>query len=126
MSHFTTIKTAIYDLNVLKQTLSDLGHTFGVGRKITGFQGERTVDLVVSIGFPFCVGFKKDPKTKSYEICGEDELLRLGKVRGLIDQIRREYAYRKVLQAVRARGFALTQEERLKTGIIKLTLRKVA
>jgi hypothetical protein len=126
MSHFTTIRTEIYDLDILKQTLSDLGHPFGVEKKVRGFQGERAVDLAVPFGSSFCIGFKKNSKTKSYEICGEDELLRRGEVQRLIDQIRQEYAYRKVLQAARARGFALAQEERLKTGTIKLTLRKVA
>jgi hypothetical protein len=126
MSHFTTIKTEIYDLDILKQTLSDLGHEFGVEKKIRGFQGERAVDLAVPFGCSFCIGFKKNSKTNSYEIYGENEILRLGEVQGLIDQIRQQYAYRKVLQAARARGFALAQEERLKTGTIKLTLRKVA
>ena len=126
MSHFTTIKTEIYDLDILKQTLSDLRHEFGVGMKIRGFQGERAVDLAVRFGSRFCIGFKKDPKTYFYEVYGEDELLRLGEVQRRINQIRQEYAYRKILRVVRSRGFALAQEERLQTGIIKLTLRKVA
>ena len=48
------------------------------------------------------------------------------KTRRFIQMIQQEYAYRKVLHETRKRGFSLVQEERVKAGVIKPILKKVA
>jgi hypothetical protein len=126
MSHFTTIKTEIYDLDVLKQTLSELRLEFEENVKRQAGLNQKEVGLAVHFDPILCIGFKRNPGTKAYEIRAEKEVLQKESVKKAVERIRQEYAYRKVLQGARARGFALTQEERLKTGAIKLTLRKVA
>ena len=57
---------------------------------------------------------------------GMIEVLNHQGVKERINLIRAEYAYRKIIHETRKRGFGLIQEERLKTGTIKLVLRKVA
>jgi hypothetical protein len=127
MSHFTTIKTEILDLEVLKQTLSDLRIGYEEKGKIQGFEGQReVVDIVVKLDGRFTMGFKHNRRKGCYELRGLKEFLHLADSRQIIDRIRQEYAYRKVLVETRKRGFSLIQEERVKPGVITLVLKKVA
>ena len=127
MSHFTTIKTEIYDLKILKQTLSNLRIGFEEKGKIQGFEGQReVVDIAVKLDGQFQIGFKYNQQKGCYELRGLKEFVHQAETRQIIDRIRQEYAYRKVLAETRKRGFSLIQEERVKPGIIKLVLKKVA
>jgi hypothetical protein len=127
MSHFTTIKTEFLDLEILKQTISDLGFTMQEDDKLIGHGGQiEYVDLSVRIAPKSYLGFRGQPPGKSYAITGLAETLAREKTRRIIQMIRQEYAYRKVLHETRKRGFSLIQEERVKAGVIKLILKKVA
>ena len=127
MSHFTTIKTEIRDPEILKTTLSDLKFEFQENGKIPGHQGRmESADIVVKIFGSSCLGFNWRSGEENYEIRGTSEVLNQKEVKESINFIRSEYAYRKIIHETRKRGFGLVQEERLKTGIIKLVLRKVA
>ena len=127
MSHFTTIKTEILDPEILRKTLSDLKFEFQENGKILGYQGRmENVDIAVRIFGSSCLGFNKRSGEGNYGIRGRIEVLNQKNVKEMINLIRTEYAYRKIIHETRKRGFSLVQEERLKTGTIKLVLRKVA
>ena len=127
MSHFTTIKTEILDLEILKRTLSDLKFDFQENGKISGYQGRmEDVGILVKISGSWYLGFNKNLGEENYEIRGANEVLNQKEVKESINLIRSEYAYRKIIHESRKRGFSLVQEERLRTGTIKLVLRKVA
>lgn len=127
MSHFTTIKTEILDPEILKKTLFDLKFEFQENGKIPGYQGRmERVDIAVGEAGYSYFGFKRSEEKGNYEIRGLIEYLQKEKVKMMIKEVLQEYAYRKILQETRKRGFALIQEERLKAGTIKLVLRKVA
>ncbi len=126
MSHFTTIKTEIRDLDILKRTLADLKFKFQENGKIPGHQGRmENVDIAVGAEGYSCFGFKRSQERGSYEIRGLMEYLEDKKVKGMIREVLQEYAYRKILHETRKRGFSLIQEERVNPGSIKLVLRKV-
>lgn len=92
-----------------------------------GHQGRiESADIVVKIFGNWYLGFTKKGEEENYEIRGISEILNHKEVKESINLIRSEYAYRKIIHETRKRGFSLVQEERLKTGTIKLTLRKVA
>ena len=124
MSHFTTIKTEIYDLDILIQTLRDLNLSFTKGGSIPGPQ-RLDVDIAVSMDCRSCFGFKRNQEKKAYEIIASEELARQGKVKETMSRVLNGYAYRKVLHETRRRGFALVQEERIDAETTKLVLRKV-
>jgi hypothetical protein len=127
MSHFVTIKTEILDPEILKKTLSDLGFEMKEGIGIAGNQGQwESVDLAVQIDSGFRMGFKKDARDGSYQITGVSEFIHRPRTQRFIRMIRQEYAYRKVLAETRRKGFSLVHEERVKPGVIRLVLRKVA
>jgi hypothetical protein len=124
MSHFTTIKTEIYDLDILTQTLRDLNLSFKKGGSIPGPQ-RLDVDIAVSINCRYCLGFRRNQEKRASEIITSEELARRGEFKETITRILNGYAYRKVLHETRKRGFALIQEERIDPETIKLVLRKV-
>jgi hypothetical protein len=95
--------------------------------KIPGYQRQiERADIAVKIFGSSYLGFNKMSGEENYEIRGENEVLNQKEVKESINLIRSEYAYRKIIHETRKRGFGLVQEERLKTGAIKLVLRKVA
>jgi len=115
------------DPEILKKTLSDLKYEFQENGKIPGHEGRiENVDIAVKIFGSPCLGFNKRPGEGNYEIRGISEILNHKEVKKNINLIQSEYAYRKIIHETRKRGFSLVQEERLKTGTIKLVLRKVA
>ncbi len=127
MSHFTTIKTEILDPEILKRTLADLKFEFQENGKILGYQGRiENVDIAVKMFGSSCLGFNKRTGEENYEIRGTIEVLNQKRVKQMINLIRAEYAYRKIVKESTKRGYGLVQEERLKSGTIKLVLRKVA
>ena len=124
MSHFTTIKTEIYDLDILIQTLRDLNLSFKKGGSIPGPQ-RLDVDIAVSINCHYSLGFSRNQEKKAYEIITSEESARRGDIKETISRIFNGYAYLRVLHETRKRGFALVQEERIQPGTIKLVLRRV-
>ena len=127
MSHFTTITTEIFDFDILKQTISDFGFTMHEDDKLIGHNGQfEYVNLSIRVAPKSYVGFKEEAPGKGYVITGMVETLTEEKTRRIIQMIRQEYAYRKVLHETRKRGFSLVQEQRVKAGVIKLVLKKVA
>lgn len=125
MSHFSTIKTEILDCEMLKKTISELGFAMEEKVKITESHGRReAVDLAIRIDVGSYLGFKKE--RKGYTTICAPEILRQERNRRFVRMIQQEYAYRKVLHETRKRGFSLVQEERVKAGVIKLVLKKVA
>ena len=127
MSHFTTVKTEILDLDVLKRTISDLGFSMKENDWHIGHDGQmEQIDLSVRIAPQSDLLFKKEVLGKGYVITAVGQTPEPVKSRRIIQMIQQEYAYRKVLHETRKRGFSLVQEERVKAGVIKLILKKVA
>ena len=127
MSHFTTVRTKILDLDILKRTISDLGFRMKENDWRIGHDGKmEEIDLSVRIAPETDLLFKKGENGKGYVITGIPEIREREKIWRIIQMIQQEYAYRKVLHETRKRGFSLVQEERVKAGVIKLVLKKVA
>lgn len=127
MSHFTTVKTEILDLDILKRTISDLGFSMKENDWHIGQNGQlEHIDLSVRIAPQSDLLFKKGVPWKGYVITAVGQTPEQEKTRRIIRMIQQEYAYRKVLHETRKRGFSLVQEERVKAGVIKLILKKVA
>lgn len=119
MSHITTIKTEIRDLQTLTQTLTLLGLEFSENGSNKGnTRGKEAWDLAIKLDGGFRFGFKKNIQKKCYEIRGLSEVLHDANTKKIINQIKQEYAYQKILFETRRRGFALVQEERVKPGMI--------
>jgi hypothetical protein len=127
MSHFTTIKTKITDLEALKKALSDLGYTFSSGRTLVqGYGGTtRIVDLAVKTGEKYGIGFVQ--KGTSYEIVADwwqvnyDSGIRQ---EDFVSELTQRYAYHKVLSEAKRQNWTKVKEEKMADGTIKLVLTK--
>jgi hypothetical protein len=127
MSHVTTIKTEILDLDILKRTISDLGFNMKENDWYIGHDGQmEQIDLSVRIARNSYLLFKRDAPEKGYLVTANSDVSDSAQVRPIIQMIQQEYAYRKVLHETRKRGFSLVEEQRVKAGVIKLILKKVA
>lgn len=127
MSHFTTVKTKITDLDVLKKALSELGYAYSSGRTtVQGYEGTtRAVDFGVRTGEKYGIGFVKEGA--SYKIVAD--WWQVNQDSGIdqadfVANLTQRYAYRKVLSEAKRQNWTKVKEEKMDDGTIKLVLAK--
>jgi hypothetical protein len=121
------VKTKMRDKEVLKNAARKMGLEVkdkGVIREYGS--GAKAVDLLVESPKGSTLGFSWDPKSGAFNVYAYGGLSGKSANRGLLNAVRTSYAREKVLSEARRRGFALYQEEKLKNGKIRLTLKRVA
>lgn len=122
MSHFTTIKTKITDMETLKKALTDLRYSFEVGKvNLRGFSGTETVDMVVKTSGEYDIGFRL--KGSSYEIVGDWWGIPVNKEKFIADVTQR-YAYHTVVSEAQNLGFTVSEEEKQKDGCIRVVVQR--
>lgn len=125
MSHFTKIKTKLYDLNTLKKSLSDLKIEWTLEKTtLNGYNGQsHAADIIIKQENGFDLGFKWNGQ--QYELvadlmfwsqpCSVDKFL---------NQITQSYAYNTILQVSEKQDFQFTQIKNSQDGSIRLLLRR--
>ena len=127
MSHFTTIRTELRDLDVLLETLEGLGLSSKGGRVVKGFGGnKRQVEVAVYRRGRFLFGFGRVSPSGPYAVTGLKGMLSQPYVQKLLKRIMQDYGRRKVLKEARKRGFALVRQQVSTGGAIRIVLRKVS
>ncbi len=128
MSHFTTVKSKIRDLQCLKQALDDLNYEYTEseeGAKVRGYLGQtETADLVIRASKTYDVGVRRT--ADGFELLADwwgVETTRGLNEEEFVNQLTQRYAYHKVVKEVKARGFSIETEEE-ETDTIQLTVRK--
>ena len=79
------------------------------------------VDLVVRDPAGAAVGVKLDQKTGTATFVGHD---RSGKAQALAHRVAQRYAYSKVTQELKRKGYQIAKEEKQKDGTIKLVAQR--
>lgn len=79
------------------------------------------VDLVVRDQAGTAVGVKVDGKTGTATFVGHDAD---GKARALANRVTQRYAYAKVTQELKRKGYQIAKEEKQKDGTIKLVAQR--
>jgi hypothetical protein len=129
MSHFTTVKSKIKDLECLKLALQDLKYEFEeaeAGVQVRGYLGQlEKADLVIKASKTYDVGVRKT--AQGYELLAD--WWGIETTRGLteqefVNQLTQRYAYHKVIKEVQARGFTISTQEEEENNTIQLTVRK--
>ena len=125
MSHFTTIKTSMIELEYIKKGLTDLGYPFQEGNvTVRGFAGGKTTaDLKVAANRRYDIGFRKT--NQNYEIVADWWGIRKIKQEAFSQQLTQRYAYHATVAKLEEQGFTLTEELQQQNGGIHLTLRRV-
>lgn len=127
MSHFTTVKTHMKDLMLIKQSVEDLGMTFIESEnllEVRGYQGQKhKSNLVIRASDHYDIGVIQTEE--GYEFVADwwgIEIETGVKEKEMVERITQRYAYHKVVKEVEKHNFTL--EEEVKDDEIHLIVRR--
>ena len=127
MSHFTKIKTKLYDLNTLKKSLSDLKLEWTAeNHVIKGYKGQmHQAEVVIKQKNNYDFGFRWNGV--EYELVADLMFwAQPYSVDKFLNQLNQRYAYNTILQVSEKQNFQFTQVENAQDGSIRLLLRRYA
>ena len=125
MSHFTKIKTKLYDRATIERSLSDLNINWEAGTKpIKDYnKTEQTVDIVIHQNNNHDIGFKWNGN--EYELVADlmfwDQKYSVNK---FLNQINQRYAFNLITKVSEEQNFQYVEAENQQDGSIRLLLRK--
>ena len=125
MSHFTKIKTKLYDRVTIEKSLSDLNVQWENGAdKIRGYKNqEHSADIVIRQKNNHDIGFKWN--NNQYELVADLMFwAQPHSVDRFLNQVTQRYAYNSILQVSEKQDFQFVQADNSQNGSIRLLLRR--
>jgi hypothetical protein len=125
MSHFTKIKTKLYDRVTIEKSLSDLNIQWESGaEKIRGYKDqEHLADIVIRQNSNHDIGFKWN--NHEYELVTDlmfwDQTYSVDK---FLNQVQQRYAFNLITKVSEEQHLQFVETENLEDGSIRLLLRK--
>ena len=125
MSHFTKIKTKLYDRLTIEKSLSDLNIKWEVGAsKICGYNNQEYVsDIVICQKNNYDIGFRWN--NDGYELVTDlmfwDQNCSIDK---FLNQVHQRYAFNLITKVSEEQNLEFVESGNLEDGSIKLLLRK--
>jgi hypothetical protein len=114
MSHFTTVQTRIKCLVTLKKVLAELGYALKEGvTQVRGYQGQ-LADAVAVIDTKSSYDIGIVQTQDGYSLIGDWEMVQVRagiEQAQLLQDINRRYAYHKVMEEVKKRGYQVVEEQ---------------
>jgi hypothetical protein len=129
MSHFSRIKTALRDREVLTASLKELGYEVIVGGAVKGRQGLRQVDLSIRTKDGNGIGFIMDNDgcytliADWYGVGRKDQKI-LSRLNNTLARVQRRYAERLVLDKTEQQGFSVVERHEEPDGTIRIVVRR--
>lgn len=122
MSHFTTIKTKIADIEALRLAVKEMGLELVPNQRPRGYRMGDLCDYVVRLKGPYDVGLKKNP-TGTYDIVADWWMDHVeSEVGPGAGRLLQAYACQKVMLEARKKGYSVLRQE-CPDGSVKLVLR---
>ena len=125
MSHFTKIKTKLYNLETLKKSLSDLNINWTVKtNNVRGYQNTtHKAELVIQQENSHDIGFQCNGT--EYELVTDLMFWAQNiSVEKFLNRLNQRYAYNSIIGVSEKEGFSFTQTETSEDGSIRLVLRR--
>jgi len=125
MSHFTSIKTKLYDRETIDKSLSDLNIKWETEiNKVRGYNNqEERAEIVIKQKNNHDIGFKWNGK--EYELVTDlmfwDQKYSVNK---FLNQVNQRYAFNLITKVSEEQSFQYVEAENLQDGSIRLLLRK--
>ena len=125
MSHFTKIKTKLYDRVTIEKSLSDLNIQWESGaEKIRGYKDqEHLADIVIRQNNNHDIGFKWN--NHEYELVTDlmfwDQTYSVDK---FLNQVQQRYAFNLITKVSEEQNLQFVETENLEDGSIRLLLKK--
>lgn len=123
MSHFTKIQTKLYNLDVLKKTLSSLNlEWYDSGSNVQGYKGQaQEAEIVIKQSNNYDIGFKWNGN--EYELVADlmfwDQPYSVDK---FLNQVNQRYAYQTIVEVHNEGNFNFIQAKNERTDAIHLQL----
>jgi len=127
MSHFSTIKTQIKEVQPLIKALDNLGYTVDQEEKfVKGYRGKFTaVDISMNLPGDTKVGFKWDNNANAYELVTDLDLWKFElPVERFISKVTQMYAYQTIISKTKEDGYQIVEQKNKNDGSIELVLTK--
>lgn len=125
MSHFTKIKTKLYNLETLKKSLSDLNIEWtSEEQEIRGYKEQRqNVELVVRQKNNYDLGFKWNGA--EYELITDLMFWKQPySIDKFLNHVNQRYAYNSIIEASEKQNFDFVKAENSKNGTMRVVLRR--
>jgi hypothetical protein len=125
MSHFTKVKTKLYDLAILKKSLSDLQLEWtDESQEVRGYKGQKQqAEVVIRQKNNYDLGFKWNGN--EYELVADLMFwAQPHSVDRFLNQVTQRYAYNSILQVSEKQDFQFVQADNSQNGSIRLLLRR--
>jgi len=125
MSHFTSIKTKLYDRETIEKSLSDLNIKWETEiNKVRGYNNqEELAEIVIKQNNNHDIGFKWNGK--EYELVTDlmfwDQKYSVNK---FLNQVNQRYAFNLITKVSEEQSFQYVEAENQQDGSIRLLLRK--
>tara|TARA_B100000475_G_C14985027_1_gene309863 strand:- start:812 stop:1195 length:384 start_codon:yes stop_codon:yes gene_type:complete len=126
MSHFTKIKTKLYDRSTIEKSLSDLNIEWEAGNKtVRGYNNqEQTADIVIRQSNSHDIGFKWN--NNEYELVTDLMFWNQSySVDKFLNQVHQRYAFNLITKVSEEQNLQFVEAENQQDGSIRLLLRKV-
>ena len=125
MSHFSTVKTELRQLEPLVQALEDLGYSPEQGeRPVRGYRGQTvTADLAVAMQEGGDLGFRWNAQSGAYELVTDLDLWKQTiPIERFLAKLTQRYAFNTVLTATSNEGFQVSEQRVTQDGSIELVV----
>jgi len=125
MSHFTKIKTKIYEIETLKTALKILGYKFSENvSSVRGYQGRTTnVDLLINLKSSYDIGFHRTIDG-SYEIVADWYGVKGVTKESFISNLMQTYSLELIKQEMEKKGYYIVEKTKMKDNTLKVVVRK--
>ena len=125
MSHFSTVKTELRQLEPLVKALEELGYAPDQGeRPVRGYRGQTvTADLAIAVQEGGDIGFRWNSSSESYELVTDLDLWKQQiPVERFLSKLTQRYALNTVLAATAKEGFQVAEQTNTEDGSIELVV----
>jgi len=120
MSHFTIIKTKIFEKETLLNALKELNYEISFDKNLIGYRGQKlNVNFQIKLEGKYNIGFVKNGT--SYDIVGD--LYYIHNSKEIIGKIKQLYSKTIVMRNIRRLGYNLV-EEKNNNNTIQIVMRK--
>lgn len=125
MSHFSTVKTQIRNLESLQSALQDLGVEWKAGpHPVRGYQGQaRSAEVVIEQTNGYDIGFSWNGA--EYELVADLQYWQQPlTVNGFLRQVTQRYAVNTVLKTTSEQGFQVAEQVQNSDGTVRLVVQR--
>ena len=125
MSHFSTVKTELRQLEPLVKALEDMGYAPDQGeRPVRGYRGQTvTADLAIAVQDCGDIGFRWNSASESYELVTDLDLWKQQiPVERFLSKLTQRYALNTILAATTKEGFQVAEQIQTEDGSVELVV----